>query len=171
MIRIASIAKESIVDGPGFRFVVFVQGCKKRCHGCHNPSTHDMGGGYLMDKSEILAMICENPLLDGVTLSGGEPFLQPIELSELAKECQQRGLDVVTYTGYRWEELHNIEGSDKLLAHTDYLVDGEYESAKRSLELRFRGSSGQRVIDVAKSQKERAIRLINWDKPANAESR
>ena len=76
-LRIAGTIGESIVDGPGIRYVVFTQGCPHGCPGCHNPQTHDPAGGFWAETDEILSVLAENPLLDGITLSGGEPFLQP----------------------------------------------------------------------------------------------
>jgi anaerobic ribonucleoside-triphosphate reductase activating protein len=163
MLRIADLIKESIVDGPGFRFVVFVQGCNMACEGCHNPDTHDLNGGYEADVENVLAMIEQNPLLDGVTLTGGEPFLQSLELARLAKACKDMGLNVVTYTGYKWEQLIDDKEALPLLEQTDFLVDGSYESEERSLNLRFRGSPNQRVIDVRRSLMENAICETPWE--------
>lgn len=147
-IRIAGIVEESIVDGPGIRMVVFTQGCKHNCKGCHNPESHSFTGGYLMDIEEILEEIKANPLLDGITLSGGEPFEQWDVCSELAKEVKELGLNVVTYTGYSFEEILKIDGFRKLLLQTDTLIDGKYEEEEKSLLLQFRGSKNQRIIDV-----------------------
>jgi anaerobic ribonucleoside-triphosphate reductase activating protein len=155
-IRIAGLVNDSITDGPGLRLSVFSQGCPHHCRGCHNPATHDSGGGHETDGASILATLDANPLLDGLTLTGGEPFLQASPLAELARETRRRGLSVWIYTGYRWEELmeeigEGNEGFAKLLEHTDVLVDGRYEEALRSLSLLFRGSSNQRLIDVPQS--------------------
>ena len=147
-IRIAGIVEESIVDGPGIRMVVFTQGCKHNCKGCHNPESHSFTGGYLMDIEEILEEIKANPLLDGITLSGGEPFEQWDVCSELAKGVKELGLNVVTYTGYSFEEILKVDGFRKLLLQTDTLIDGKYEEEEKSLLLQFRGSKNQRIIDV-----------------------
>lgn len=159
MVRLAGMIGESIVDGPGIRFVVFAQGCKHNCPGCHNPQTHSFTGGKLVSIDSIIDEIKKDPLLDGVTISGGEPFEQALALSELAHRVREMGLNVMTYTGYTFEEL--IEGSgqkegwDKLLSETDILVDGPFEIDKKSLLLKFRGSQNQRIIDVKKSLDEK----------------
>ena len=147
-IRIAGIVEESIVDGPGIRMVVFTQGCKHNCKGCHNPESHSFTGGYLMDIEEILEEIKSNPLLDGITLSGGEPFEQWQACSELARGVKELGLSVVSYTGYTFEEILKVDGFRKLLLQTDTLIDGKYEEEEKSLLLQFRGSKNQRIIDV-----------------------
>jgi len=151
MLRIAGIVKESVCDGPGIRFVVFVQGCARQCEGCHNPHTHDPGGGYEIAIAEILAMIDANPLLDGVTFSGGEPFLQADALAELAMECHSRGLSVMTYTSYLYEDIiadRENAAWQALLCHTDILVDGPYLREKVSPNIPFRGSSNQRILEL-----------------------
>jgi anaerobic ribonucleoside-triphosphate reductase activating protein len=99
-VRIAGIIRESIVDGPGIRFVVFAQGCKHRCEGCHNPQTHDFSQGKLVEIDRIIKEMKKNPLLDGITLSGGEPFEQPEVFGELARRCKELGYHVMVYTGY-----------------------------------------------------------------------
>lgn len=148
--RIAGIVEESIVDGPGLRLTVFTQGCPHRCPGCHNPETHDYNGGMDIDVSEIIAMMDANPLLDGITLSGGEPFMQTADCIELAQTAHERGLNVWCYTGYTIEAI--IQGRDPgkraLLKHIDVLVDGPYIASLRTLELPWRGSTNQRIIDI-----------------------
>ena len=96
-LRLFGCVNDSIVDGPGLRYTIFVQGCYHNCLGCHNPESHDVNGGYLKDIEEILKEIDENPLLDGVTLSGGEPMLQVEALIELSKEIKKRNLNIVLY--------------------------------------------------------------------------
>lgn len=147
-IRVAGIEEESIVDGPGIRLVLFTQGCNHNCPGCHNPESHSFTGGYPMDIEEILDKIKENPLLDGLTLSGGEPFEQWEGCSILAKEVKKLGLNVVTYTGYTFEEILKIEDFKSLLLETDILIDGKYKMEEKSLLLQFRGSKNQRIINV-----------------------
>ncbi|MGJ0847956.1 anaerobic ribonucleoside-triphosphate reductase activating protein [Tissierella praeacuta] len=149
-IRIAGIEEESIVDGPGIRLVVFTQGCNHNCIGCHNPETHSFYGGKLVDIDSIINMIIENPLLDGITLSGGEPFEQAIECSILAKRVRNMGLNVVTYTGYTFEEILRNDNFRELLLQTDILIDGKFDISKKSMMLQFRGSTNQRIIDVKK---------------------
>ena len=154
-IRIAGIANDSIVDGPGLRLTVFTQGCPHRCSGCHNPQTHDFSGGSESDTDEIIQKIRKNPLLDGVTLSGGEPFCQPDPCAEIARAARSLGLNVWSYSGYTFEELveQGTPEQRTLLAELDVLVDGRFELDKRSLECRFRGSSNQRLINVPASLK------------------
>ena len=151
-IRIAGVVNDSIVDGPGFRLAVFTQGCPHHCPGCHNPNTHDFSGGKDEETANILGMIEENILLDGITLTGGEPFCQPQACAELARGAHEAGVNVWCYSGYTFEELFNGKSEWKaLLNELDVLVDGRFLLEKRSLECRFRGSSNQRLIDVPKS--------------------
>ena len=152
--RVAGIIQDSIVDGPGLRFVVFAQGCHLRCDGCHNPGTWDLSGGTDMTTDEIIAQMRRNPLTDGLTLSGGEPFLQAAECVTLAKAARDDGLNVWIYTGYTFEELlAQTQNSHvrELLELTDILVDGPFELSGRSLNLKWRGSRNQRVLDVPRS--------------------
>lgn len=162
-IRIAGIIEESIVDGPGIRFVVFAQGCKHHCPGCHNPETHSFEGGSLVPISKILERVQSNPLLDGITLSGGEPFEQAEGFAQLTQAAKQKGLHVMTYTGYTFEKLlaqskGNLAWAS-LLEHTDLLVDGPFELAQRNLLLRFRGSENQRIINVQESLQQGKVVL------------
>jgi anaerobic ribonucleoside-triphosphate reductase activating protein len=147
-IHVSGIIEESIVDGPGFRYVVFTQGCPHHCKGCHNPQTHPFEGGQIVDIDEIFKAFCENPLLSGITFSGGEPFCQPKPLYELALKVHQKGKTVMTYTGYTLEQLEEMDNIwvKKLLSVSDILVDGPYIEELRNLELEFRGSSNQRVL-------------------------
>lgn len=149
-VRIAGIVRESIVDGPGLRFAVFSQGCPHQCRGCHNPDTHDFSGGYNCKLSRILEEIDKNPLLSGVTFTGGEPFCQPEEFCKLGIEIKARGLDLIAYSGYTYEELLVMSGKDKhirkLLDLIDYLVDGPFIMEERDLSLEFRGSRNQRFL-------------------------
>lgn len=149
--RIADIVTGSIVDGPGIRITIFTQGCHHNCKGCHNPGTHNIHGGKEVSISEIYSVIIEDPLIDGITLSGGEPFLQANDCYKLAKIAHELELDVWTYTGYTWEELLQHDEFLNLLKETDVLIDGKFEIDKKSYDLYFRGSSNQRVIDVKKS--------------------
>lgn len=163
-IRIAGIIEESIVDGPGIRFVVFAQGCKHHCPGCHNPETHSFEGGSPVPISKILEHVQTNPLLDGITLSGGEPFEQAESFAHLAQSAKLKGLHVMTYSGYTFEELLQQSKTKpawvSLLEHTDLLVDGPFELAKRNLLLRFRGSENQRIIDVQASLRQGKVVLL-----------
>jgi anaerobic ribonucleoside-triphosphate reductase activating protein len=143
-IRIAGIVPESYVDGEGIRFAIFMQGCLRNCAGCHNPETHALDGGKIIDTDEIITAIKKDPLLTGITLSGGEPLLQIAPALELAKTAKTLGLDVWLYTGYKFEEIPS--DADELLKFVDVVVDGEYMEELRDLELEFRGSKNQRII-------------------------
>ena len=166
-LQIAGIVDDSIVDGDGCRLTVFVQGCARRCPGCQNPETQPMEGGHAIDTAAILQQMAENPILSGITFSGGEPFLQPAPLASLARAVHQRGLDVWSYSGFTLEELAERAEKDKatraLLSELDVLVDGPYEEAQRDLTLHFRGSRNQRVIDMKKTKKAGRIVLLYTD--------
>ncbi len=154
-LRVAGIVPESVVDGPGFRYAIFTQGCRHNCPGCQNPQTHDFEGGYVVDTDDLFAEMMEDPLIKGMTFSGGDPFEQPVPLAELAARAHAAGKDIVTYTGYTYEQLlakaqHEPAVMD-LLRETDVLIDGPFILAQRNLELKFRGSDNQRVIDVRQS--------------------
>ena len=152
-IRISGITPESIVDGEGIRYVIFTQGCPHHCVGCHNPQTHSFDGGKLVLIEDILDDISKRKKwIDGITISGGEPFCQTDQCSIIAERAQELGLTVWCYTGYLFENLYR-QGSE-LLKHIDVLVDGPFVQNERSLELNFRGSRNQRVIDIPKSLKE-----------------
>ena len=152
ILNLSGIVEESIVDGPGFRYVVFVQGCPHRCKGCHNPQTHSFEGGYQMAVEDIAQQVKENPLLSGVTFSGGEPFCQPEALCELAKLIKAMGKNIFVYSGYTLEQLAEMGKTRpaviELLHLADTLVDGQYVEELRDLQLQFRGSSNQRIIDL-----------------------
>ncbi len=153
VLRVAGLVEDSIVDGPGLRLSVFTQGCPHHCPGCHNPQTHDPAGGRDCALEEIVRRLDDNPLLSGITISGGEPFLQGEACAALAREAHARGLNVWTYTGYTYEQLLVMSESDAgvaaLLAETDTLVDGPFILAEKSLDCPWRGSRNQRLIDLA----------------------
>ena len=152
-INVAGLVNDSIVDGVGLRYVVFVQGCPRRCEGCHNAGTQPFVEKRLMTSNEIMSEIKKNPLLDGVTFSGGEPMCQAQALVPLAKMIKESGLHLAVYTGYTYEELinSNMLGVKELLKYVDILIDGEFVQSLRDYTLKFRGSSNQRVIDVQNS--------------------
>lgn len=144
--RIADIIQDSIVDGSGIRMVIFAQGCTHNCPGCHNPGTHALNGGKEMPVTDIIDRMSQNPLIDGITLSGGEPFLQSHDCAELAKAAHKLGLNVWCYTGYVIEELFCKPEAKELLDEIDVLVDGAFILEQKSLELDWRGSKNQRII-------------------------
>lgn len=152
-IRIAGTVNDSIVDGPGLRFTVFVQGCSHHCPGCHNPQTHDPNGGEETDTETLIAQMKKNPLLSGMTLSGGEPMEQPEACYELAKAAHGIWLNVWCYTGYTFEELFTKcdEAQIALVDSVDVLVDGAFVLSQKSLEIPWRGSKNQRLIDVKRT--------------------
>ena len=162
-LRIAGTISESIVDGPGFRYVIFTQGCPHHCPGCQNPQTHPFEGGELRDTDELMQEMLQDSLNCGFTFSGGEPFCQPKPLAELAKRAHDKGKNVFCYTGYTYEQLmeHPDDSVRELLRQVDILVDGRYEEAQRDLTLRFRGSRNQRLIDVRRTMQENKIVL--WE--------
>lgn len=160
-LRIAGIQQDSIVDGPGIRYVIFTQGCPHHCPGCHNPQTHDPEGGREADVQEILAQIAGNPLASGVTFSGGEPFLQAEALVPVAEEVKKLGKHLMIYTGYLYGQLAASDepGVRRLLELADILVDGPFVLEERDLTLTYRGSSNQRVIDLVKTRESGEIVL------------
>lgn len=153
-IRIAGIHNDSIVDGTGIRLTVFVQGCPHHCEGCHNPETHDFHGGRVIDTSEIIRMMEDNPLLDGLTLSGGEPFCQPEPCIELARAAHRLGLNVWAYTGYTVHEICKDATKSMLLPELDVLIDGRFDITQKTLNLPWRGSKNQRLIEIKRGEKD-----------------
>lgn len=153
MLRVAGCVADSIVDGPGLRSTVFFQGCPHRCPGCHNPETWPFEGGQKFTPEALAALVTKSPLCKGVTLSGGEPFAQAgEEMLRFLGLCRAAGLEVAAYTGYTFEQL--LAGTDDqkaLLAALDTLIDGPFILAERSLELRFRGSRNQRILNAPQS--------------------
>lgn len=161
-IKVSGIVGESITDGPGFRFALFTQGCPHNCPGCHNPQTHSFQGGESLTADEIFAMIKKNPLLRGVTFTGGDPMCQSEALIPLAKMIKEAGLELAIYTGYNFEEI----ADDPLLAYADIVVDGRFILEQKSYELKFKGSRNQRTIDVQKSLSEGRV-VLNTDERWN----
>lgn len=164
-IKLAGIVEDSIVDGRGLRLAVFVQGCPHRCPGCHNPQTHDFAGGTWEDTDGIFEKYRLNPLLRGITFSGGEPFCQPVPLTELAGRVKAAGGDVTVYSGWTYEELleKHAPEVDALLAVCDVLVDGRFIEAEKNPELPFRGSENQRLIDLNATRTNGAVTLLQLD--------
>ena len=160
--RIYGLVQDSIVDGPGFRFVCFVQGCPHHCPGCHNPDSHDPGGGKEMSMEEVGAELLKNPLTDGLTLSGGEPFQQAEDCLALARLAHSRGLSVWSYTGYTYEFLRaqGTPAQRELLEEIDVLVDGPFVLERRTLSLPWRGSDNQRLIDLAATRRQGRLALL-----------
>ena len=145
MLKINSVIKESIVDGEGLRYVIFVQGCPHHCKGCHNPQTWSTKLGMFVDINTIINDIKSNPLLDGVTFSGGEPMLQSEALTELAKEIKNLGLNIWCYTGFTYEQIK--ESKKDFLQYIDVLVDGKFIEEQKCLG-EYYGSKNQRIIKL-----------------------
>ncbi len=161
-IRLASdLQIDSIVDGIGVRTVVWTQGCSHDCPGCHNPGTHDFKGGFEVDVDEVIDEISHLDAQTGITFSGGDPFFQPEACALIAKEAHKYNLDVWCYTGFTFEELLKMSETNvsimDFLKNIDILVDGKFVMAKRSYDIKFRGSSNQRIIDVHKSLKQKKV--------------
>ena len=152
MLNLSGIVGDSIVDGPGIRTTFFCQGCPHHCEGCHNPETWEFGCGTDMATEDLVAIVKSNPLCKGVTFSGGEPFAQAEGYWELAKALKEEGYEVASYSGYTFEQLLcGTPSQRKLLETIDVLIDGPFILAEKSLDLVFRGSRNQRILDVPKS--------------------
>ena len=164
-LRIAGTVNDSIVDGPGIRYVVFTQGCPHHCPDCHNPQTHDFADGKDADVEKILTEIFGNPILSGVTFSGGEPFCQAEGLLPIAEAIKTKGMHLMIYTGYLLEQLQKMENPavERLLELADVVVDGPFVIAEKNLTLAFRGSENQRVIDMVKSRASGDVVLYKSD--------
>ena len=160
--RLSGITQESLVDGPGLRYVIFAQGCRHCCPHCQNPETWDVNAGKEFSVKQVIRLIKQQKKTKrGVTFSGGEPFLQAAELAEVAQAAHEKDWDVVTYTGFTYEELieDGSDGVKALVSASDILIDGKYIHKLRNTRLQFRGSSNQRMIDVAATQKSGQIVL------------
>lgn len=144
--KISGLINDSVVDGPGWRMTIFTQGCPHHCHNCHNPETWDYNGGYEISVDELVNKYKNNPLLDGITLSGGEPFIKERkeELIDLVESIKSIGGSVWAYSGYLIEELER-EYSE-VIKNIDYIVDGVFIEEKKSLGILFRGSTNQRIM-------------------------
>lgn len=154
-VNVAGIVSDSIVDGPGLRTVIFVQGCTHHCEGCQNPETWEFGCGKNMSVETLYDMVKDAPLCKGVTFSGGEPFCQAGALVPLAKMLKKDGYELASYSGYTFEQLMKGTAEQKaLLSCLDILIDGPFIQNEKSLDLRFRGSKNQRILDVKKSLAE-----------------
>ena len=158
-VRLAGIAYESLVNGPGIRRVFFAQGCKHNCKGCFNPETHSFDKGIVLEIDKLIKDVLENPMITGVTFSGGDPIEQAHSFSYMAKILKNKGLNIWCYTGFDFEKdvmgtmAKNSETTRELLKYIDIVVDGKFEEDKKDFKLQFRGSSNQRIIDVPKSLK------------------
>jgi anaerobic ribonucleoside-triphosphate reductase activating protein len=155
--------QDSTVDGPGLRIVIWTQGCFHDCEGCHNPETHDPNGGISEDVENILKFINDSRLQRGITLSGGEPFLQAKELMPIAEAAIKKGMNIWIYSGYKYEQLMEDDVKRALLLKADILVDGPFVLAQKDTRLAFKGSKNQRIIDVKASEKAGKVILSRYD--------
>ena len=152
MLNLSGIVSDSIVDGPGIRVCIFSQGCPHHCPGCHNRETWEFGCGTPMEEERLLEIVKTNPLCRGVTFSGGEPFAQAAGFAKLARLLKEQGYEVASYSGFTFEELlRGTPAQRELLENIDVLIDGRFVQAEKSLEIAFRGSRNQRILDVPKS--------------------
>lgn len=165
-LKLSGIVKESIVNGPGIRYVLFTQGCPHKCEGCHNPQTHDYNCGSLTSIDEIVEDINKNPLLKGITVSGGEPFMQAKQISQLISKLDRRKLDVLVYTGFEYEYLlsnsNDQNGYNSLINCSDILIDGKFNLNLQSDILPFRGSTNQRSINCKESLLSNNVVIHNF---------
>lgn len=163
MLRVAGIEPSSIVDGPGFRYTIFLQGCSHHCKGCHNPATWDFNGGKEMAVCDIVEGVKKAYYIDGVTISGGEPLDQAESLVKLMSNLKDLDYHIILFSGYTFEQIIDDEKKRICIEKADVLIDGEFMEELRTLELRFRGSSNQRVIDVPASLSQNQVVLLDWD--------
>jgi len=166
-IRLSGIAYESLVNGPGIRRVFFSQGCKHNCKGCFNPDTHDFNGGEERVIKDLIKDTLDNPMVKGVTFSGGDPFERAEEFSYMAKEFKKAGLNIWCYSGYTFEKIIEIskenQGFKDLIKNIDVLVDGKFIEEEKDEEIKYRGSRNQRIIDVQTSIKTLQTKVLNYD--------
>ncbi len=159
----APLQLDSIVDGVGFRCVLWTQGCTHHCVGCHNPQTHDLHAGYEECVENIITQIQGTNIQTGLTLSGGEPFLQAKALVSIVLAAKAKGMNIWAFTGFTYESLFAKEETRQLLQLIDVLVDGKYEEDKKHITLKFKGSANQRLIDVQESLKQEHVVLHRLD--------
>ena len=165
-IRLSGIAYESLVNGPGIRRVFFSQGCKHNCNGCFNPDTHDFNGGEERVIDDLIKDTLANPMIKGVTFSGGDPFERAEEFSYMAREFKKAGLNIWCYSGYTFEEIIEKSKVNKdfreLINNIDVLVDGKFIEEEKDEEIKYRGSRNQRIIDVKKSLETNRVETLNY---------
>ena len=164
-IRLAApLQYDSVVDGEGIRIVIWTQGCSHNCKGCHNPETHDFNSGVLVDVNDIKKEISEITFQDGITLSGGDPFMQPEACLEIASFAKKLGLNVWAYSGFTFEQLKLLSKTKpvilELLKNIDVLIDGKFILEEKSYDVPYRGSKNQRIVDVVKSLEQNEIVLV-----------
>jgi anaerobic ribonucleoside-triphosphate reductase activating protein len=166
-IRLSGISYESLVNGPGIRRVFFSQGCRHNCRGCFNPDTHCFEGGEEYEVDKLLKDIKMNPMLKGITFSGGDPLEQAEKFAYLANKARKEGLNIWSYTGYTFEFIvdnsrHRRDWGE-FLKSIDVLVDGKFEQELQKEGLKFRGSLNQRIIDVKQSLASGEIVTLSYE--------
>ena len=161
----ADLQSDSIVDGPGLRAVLWTQGCAHHCKGCQNPQTWDFNGGGLIPLEAVYEAIDELECQTGLTFSGGDPMFQPEACNKIAEYARKKGLNIWCYTGFTFEEIIKMSEEKPIyrefLDKIDVLVDGRFKIEERDLNLLFRGSRNQRLIDVKKSLDANKVVLLN----------
>lgn len=160
-LRIIDISEGTSVDGPGLRTSIYFSGCTHKCPGCHNPQSWDYEAGRATTIDEVMKIIEYNDF--NVTFSGGDPFFQIEKVTELAKKIKEDlGKNIWCYTGYCWENIVNEPQFQELLKYIDVLVDSPFILSLRDTQLRFRGSSNQRFIDVKKSLATNELQTLTY---------
>ena len=161
----ADLQSDSIVDGPGLRTVIWTQGCSHNCKGCQNPQTWDFKGGALVPLDMVYEAIDELEYQQGITFSGGDPMYQPYPCSKIAEYCKKKGYNIWVYTGFTYEEIIEMSKKDKIylefLKNIDVLVDGKFILKERDLDILFRGSRNQRLIDIPKTLESNELVLFD----------
>lgn len=163
MLSVLEIIEDTTVDGPGFRTSIYAAGCPNGCPGCHNPQSWNIANGKPVSTQDLLDIILADPFAD-VTFTGGDPMFQAEGFAKLAMAVKENSnKNIWCYTGYTFENLLKNPVQRRLLQYVDVLVDGRFILELRNSDLRFRGSSNQRIIDVPRSLKEGAVVLLDLD--------
>ena len=164
--HVSGVIWESVVDGNGIRTVVFASGCRHMCPGCNNHLTHDFKYGveFTLDKQmKVINQVKNNPLIEGITLSGGDCMYNVIDTMEFIKlfksHCATK--DIWIYTGYTYEQIISDNNKLELLKLCDVLVDGRFIEEQKDLTLKFKGSANQRIIDIKKSLQQNKVVLYD----------
>ena len=176
--RYAKVRKQDISNGPGFRVSIFTQGCSHHCYNCFNQETWNFNNGYEWNdsKKEKILDLCNYDFIEGLSILGGDPFCllskknfdTTRDIITLCKEFKERypNKTIWAWTGYTFEELFdesimNVEDVKEILQYIDVVVDGLFIESKKVLNLKWRGSTNQRFIDVKSTLKTKTIQLIN----------
>lgn len=156
LMRVAGIVYDSIVDGEGLRDSIYLQGCLHNCPGCHNPQTHDLQGGYKLEPQELAELFANRS--NNITISGGEPLLQIADVIELLACIKNHNPNktIWLYTGFKFEDIP-FHIWFKLYPYVDVVVDGKFDNSKKDTDLRFRGSTNQRLINLNESLNTLAV--------------